>query len=509
MDTVVEMHGIDKFFNNIKVNDQVDFALRKGEIHCLLGENGAGKTTLMNILYGLYTMEAGNITMAGKAVTIKNPLHAIEHGIGMVHQHFKLVDTLSVYENIILGCEETKNGFLVRRESMQKISKIAADCGFAFDLDAKVSGLPIGVKQRVEIIKALYKGAHVLILDEPTSVLTPQEVDEIFVTLNKLKAQGTSIVFITHKMRETFEVSDTVTVMRRGKIVATVKTSETSSEELANMMVGRSITAPKLPARQRAENETPILSVNELFYSAKEGADLHGINLDIYPGEIVGIAGVDGNGQAQLVELLAGIHSPTSGAIMLDGKDISSLTPRKIIDRGLALIPDDRHKLGLVNNFDMTHNLLLGKQWRGDASRGGLVKWKHLGLKADVLIREYDISPPEKALPLKNFSGGNQQKVIIARELSSENLRLVVAFQPTRGLDIGAIEFVQKQLLRMRNEGKAILLISAELDEVRTMSDRIAVIFEGRLLDTRPAAAFSEQELGLLMAGEVKERQPA
>ena len=509
MDYVVEMRGIDKSFNNIKVNDHVDFMLRKGEIHCLLGENGAGKTTLMNILYGLYDMEAGAITVDGMPVAIKNPLHAIELGIGMVHQHFKLVDTLSVYENIILGCEETKNGFLVRRESVQKIKQLAADCGFAFDLDAKISSLPIGVKQRVEIIKALYKGAKILILDEPTAVLTPQEVDEIFITLNKLKAQGTSIVFITHKMRETFEVSDAVTVMRKGKIVARVETAQTTPEELANMMIGRNIMIPRLTARNAAENEAPVLCLRDVSYAARQGACLHNIDLAIYPGEIVGIAGVDGNGQAQLVELLAGIHNPTSGTITLDGQDITCLSPRKIIDKGVALIPDDRHKLGLVTSFDVTHNLLLGKQWRRDASRAGLVKWAHMGREADALIKEYGIYPPQKKLLLKGFSGGNQQKVIIARELSAENLRLVVAFQPTRGLDIGAIEFVQKQLLRMRSEGKAILLISAELEEVRAMSDRIAVIFEGRLLDTRPAGEFNEQELGLLMAGETKERHPA
>ena len=501
MANAVEMLGIDKSFNGIKVNDSVDFTLQQGEIHCLLGENGAGKTTLMNILYGLYTMEAGRILIEGKQMSIKSPLHAISLGIGMVHQHFKLVDTLSVYENIVLGQEETRYGFLRRDRSTKSIEELARNCGFSFDLNARIAPLPIGVKQRVEIIKALYKGAKILILDEPTAVLTPQEVDEMFVTLNKLKSQGTSIVFITHKMRETFEISDRVTVMRKGKIVATMNTKETNASELANHMVGRSIVSPRLSERTHDSSRQPVLSIKNVTATVKDGMSIRDVSLNIYPGEIVGIAGVDGNGQTQLVELLCGIRKPDSGKIELNGHNIVNDSPRKRIDAGMGLIPDDRHKLGLINSLDVTQNLVLGKQRLPKMSRFGLLKWKSLYNYADKLIKDYDIYPPQRKLPLSGFSGGNQQKVIVARELSSESLSLVIAFQPTRGLDIGAIEFVQKQLLQMRAQGKAILLISAELDEVRTMSDWIAVIYEGKLVAQRAGDAFAEQQLGLLMAG--------
>ena len=497
----VEMRGIDKSFNGSKVNDDVHFILKKQEIHALLGENGAGKTTLMNILYGLYKAERGEILVEGKRLDIPDPLTAISHGIGMVHQHFMLVETLTAYENIVLGAEETKAGFLYRCESQKCIKQIIEDSGLIVNLDAKINTLSIGAKQRVEILKVLYKGAKILILDEPTAVLTPQETDELFVILKRLRERGTSIVLITHKMRETFAVSDHITVMRKGKIVESVKTSDTNAASLAMSMVGRNV---QISGYEKSHEIGEVLvRAENLSTSIRDAKNLQDVSFEIRRGQIFGIAGVDGNGQSQLVDALIGIIHPCKGIVYLGDKDITKTGPDRQMKYGIAVIPEDRNAMGLVANFTVTENLFLGKQRTSLACKGGFLKIKDLNKIAEKCIEKFDITPPERNLPAKGFSGGNQQKIIVARELSTENIQLVIAVQPTRGLDIGATEFVHKQLMQMRDEGKAILLISTELDEVRNLSDQIAVMYEGKLLANRTAQTYSEQELGLPMAGKV------
>lgn len=500
-DICVEMRGIEKSFHGSKVNDDIHFVLRKQEIHALLGENGAGKTTLMNILYGLYQAERGEIFIEGNCLNISDPLTAISHGIGMVHQHFMLVDTLTVYENIILGSEETKAGFLHRDVSQKRIEKIIEDSGLVVDLDAKIHTLPIGAKQRVEILKVLYKGAKILILDEPTAVLTPQETDELFVILRRLRENGTSIVLITHKMRETFAVSDQITVMRKGKIIESVKTSDTDPSRLAMSMVGRGV---QTSGYEKSNDIGEVLvRVDHLSTSIKGLKNLQDISFGIRKGQIFGIAGVDGNGQSQLVDVLIGVTQPYKGQIYLGDKDITKTGPDRQVKYGVAVIPEDRNSMGLVANFTVTENLFLGKQRTSLASKRGFLKLKNMEETADACIKEFDICPAKRDLLAKGFSGGNQQKIIVARELTAENIQLVIAVQPTRGLDIGATEFVHKQLMKMRDEGKAILLISTELDEVCNLSDQIAVMYEGKILADRAAQTYSEEELGLLMAGKM------
>lgn len=491
------MRGIKKCFGEVKALDSVDFTLCKGEIHALLGENGAGKTTLMNVLYGLYSPDEGEVIYNGKKENITNPLKAIKLGIGMVHQHFMLIDTLTAYENIILGCEETKYGFLRKVESKKAIEKLIANSGLTVDLDKKVSALPIGVRQRVEIIKALYKGANVLILDEPTAVLTPQETDELFEILKKLKDAGTSIIIITHKMRETFAISDRVTVMRKGKVVINLNVEETDPEELAMYMVGRDV---NISGYEKSSSFEEIsLRVENISTNNKNSKNLRNLNLKIKKGEIFGIAGVDGNGQSLLSDILIGVTKPTQGKVILNEVDITELSPSQRMELGVAVIPEDRNVQGLVGNFNVTQNLLLGRQRK--AGKHGFLNWKLLTKDAQKKIDEFNIMPPIETLPAKSFSGGNQQKIVIARELSEKNINLIIAIQPTRGLDIGAIDFVHRELIKKRDEGAAVLLISTELDEIRRLSNRLAVIYEGEFLVEGETSDFTEQDLGLYMAG--------
>lgn len=502
MEDVLVMKGICKEFSGFLANDQVDFSLRKGEVHCLLGENGAGKTTLMNILFGLYTADAGEITLFGEPAVIPNPQKAIEKGIGMVHQHFMLFEPMTVYENIIMGCEETRYGFLSKTESEAAIRSLTEDCGFTLDLNAKIESLPIGSKQKVEILKALYRGARILVLDEPTAVLTPQETDELFVILNRLKQLGTSIILITHKMRETFAIADRITVMRRGKTVHCDDACKTTPGKLAETMVGRRVNLESYEKSQKISDD--ILVVKDLKTHTEGKRNLLNIDLTIRSGEILGIAGVDGNGQSELVQALVGVMPVSSGMILLNGTDITHLSPDKRMKLGLAIIPEDRNKMGLVPDFTVAENILLGSQNLPEYSHLGFIKWRRVRSHSRQLIKEYNITPDRDDLLSRVFSGGNQQRIIVARELSTEGVILVIASQPVRGLDIGAAEFVNNQLIKMRDNGAAILLVSTELDDIKALSDTIAVMYEGEIVSVGKASEYTDTSLGYLMAGQTE-----
>ena len=506
-DTIIQMNGIDKSFYGQKALDGVDFTLRRGEIHSLLGENGAGKTTLMNILYGLYIKDAGDVYLNGDLVNFSKPINAISNGIGMVHQHFMLEEPMSVYENIVLGKEETRFGFLKSNQSKKKIEQIMEESGLRVDLNAKINTLPIGLKQRVEILKALYRDARVLIMDEPTAVLTPQETDELFVTLKRLKQNGTSIVLITHKLRETYAIADRITVMRRGHIISTNRTCDISPQELVQHMVGKSVDIDKCSHEQHFGKTS--LRLENVSTNLPDRMNLKSINLSLVEGEILGIAGVDGNGQSSLSDMLIGVIHPSAGEVYLYDNNITKNNPRQQNDAGVAVIPEDRHSMGQIPNFSVTENIILGCQRRKKYQNFGFIRKKQAEQAAMAAVEKYDVHPTATDLCVKDFSGGNQQKIIVARELENEGVKLVIASQPTRGLDIGATFFVHQQLIRMRDEGKTILLISTELDEIRSLSDRIAVMFEGEILDVRKAEEFSVEQLGLLMAGKKEAVQDA
>ena len=505
-DTIIQMNGIDKSFYGQKALDGVDFTLRRGEIHSLLGENGAGKTTLMNILYGLYIKDAGDVYLNGDLVNFSKPINAISNGIGMVHQHFMLEEPMSVYENIVLGKEETRFGFLKSNQSKKKIEQIMEESGLRVDLNAKINTLPIGLKQRVEILKALYRDARVLIMDEPTAVLTPQETDELFVTLKRLKQNGTSIVLITHKLRETYAIADRITVMRRGHIISTNRTCDISPQELVQHMVGKSVDIDKYSHEQHFGKTS--LRLENVSTNLPDRMNLKSINLSLVEGEILGIAGVDGNGQSSLSDMLIGVIHPSAGEVYLYDNNITKNNPRQQNDAGVAVIPEDRHSMGQIPNFSVTENIILGCQRRKKYQNFGFIRKKQAEQAAMAAVEKYDVHPTATDLCVKDFSG-NQQKIIVARELENEGVKLVIASQPTRGLDIGATFFVHQQLIRMRDEGKTILLISTELDEIRSLSDRIAVMFEGEILDVRKAEEFSVEQLGLLMAGKKEAVQDA
>lgn len=499
MEPVVQMKGITKNFPGVKANDGIDFTLYKGEIHALLGENGAGKTTLMNILYGLYQQDEGEIFIKGKKVKILSPNDAISHGIGMVHQHFMLVEPFTVTENIVLGAEPAKNGVLDLKAAEKQVKELAGKYGLDVDPAAKISDISVGMQQRVEIIKALYKGADILILDEPTAVLTPQEVDELIGIMDNLVKQGKSIIFITHKLKEVMRVSHRVTVIRKGRVIDTLKTRDTSPENLAEKMVGRKVLLRV--KKQDKKPGKPILQIKGLKALDNRGIEvLRGVNLEVREGEILGIAGVDGNGQTELVEALTGLRKISHGSIKMLGREISNLNPKEIFSRGVAHIPEDRQKRGLVLEYSIAENLILGKHHKTPFSKGIKINFGSIKQNADKLIKEYDIRTPTEKVEAKTLSGGNQQKVVIAREFS-RNPVFIVAAQPTRGLDVGAIEFVHKKLVEMRDQGKGILLISFELDEILSLSDRIAVIYEGSIIGEVSAEKATEEELGLMMAG--------
>jgi simple sugar transport system ATP-binding protein len=499
MEYVIEMLGIRKEFPGIVANDNITLQLKQGEIHALLGENGAGKSTLMNVLFGLYQPEQGEIRVRGKAVKITNPNIANDLGIGMVHQHFMLVDKFTVTENIILG-KETKSGLKIDlKKAEQEVREISERYGLAVDPQAKIADISVGMQQRVEILKTLYRGAEILIFDEPTAVLTPQEIKELIQIMKTLIKEGKSIILITHKLKEIMEVCDRCTVIRKGVGIGTVNVSETNPNELASLMVGREVTFKTEKAD--AKPAQSVLEINGLIVKDSRGLTaVNNLNLDVKAGEILGIAGVDGNGQTELIEAISGLRKSESGSIQLNGKEIRNLPPRKITEAGTGHIPQDRHKHGLVLDFPIGENMVLQTYYKSPFSKTGVLNFKQIYQKAKSLIQEFDVRTPSEFTLARALSGGNQQKAIIGREVD-RNPDLLIAAQPTRGLDVGAIEFIHKRLIEQRDNGKAVLLLSFELDEILNVSDRIAVIYEGEIVAIVNPKETTEQELGLLMAG--------
>lgn len=499
MEYVIEMLNIRKVFGNFVANDNITLQLKKGEIHALLGENGAGKSTLMNVLFGLYQPDGGEIRVKGQKVNITDPNVANELGIGMVHQHFMLVDTFTVTENIILGSEPKKGGIIDIKRAEQEVRELSERYGLAVDPTAKIADISVGMQQRVEILKTLYRGADILIFDEPTAVLTPQEIHELIQIMKKLVKEGKSIILITHKLKEIMEVCDRVTVIRRGKGIATLNVSETNPNELASLMVGREVQFKT--EKKPAQPGKPVLEIKDLVVKDARGvAAVNHLDLTVHAGEIVGIAGVDGNGQTELIEALTGLVKVESGSILLNGRDITNLPPRKITEAGVGHIPQDRHKHGLVLDFPIGENMVLQTYYKSPYSKRGILNFKAIYDKARQLIAEFDVRTPDEFTKARALSGGNQQKAIIGREVD-RNPDLLIAAQPTRGLDVGAIEFIHKRLIEQRDQGKAVLLVSFELDEVMNVSDRIAVIYEGKIVAIVDPKETTEQELGLLMAG--------
>ncbi|OAB39191.1 heme ABC transporter ATP-binding protein [Paenibacillus macquariensis subsp. defensor] len=497
---VVELKQITKRFSGIVANDSISLKLHKGEILALLGENGAGKSTLMNILFGLYQPDEGSIEIKGKPVSIDNPNKAIELGIGMVHQHFKLVQPFTVTENIILGMEPKKLGFhLDYKTATAKIKSLSDQYGLKVDPNSKVSEISVGMQQRVEILKTLYRGADILIFDEPTAVLTPQEITDLMFIMRRLVDEGKSIILITHKLKEIMHISDAVTIIRRGKVVDTLKTSETDPNTLAEKMVGRNVSF-KIDKKAATPGES-ILAVRDLMLKNKEGVSvLDGLSLDVRAGEILGVAGVDGNGQSELIEALTGLRKVDSGSVTMKGMELANRTPRFVSEQGVSHIPEDRHKHGLVLDFSMSENMVLETYYKAPFNKGGFLNQQEIDKQAKKLIEAFDVRTPSIETKARSLSGGNQQKAIIAREIDKKP-ELLIAAQPTRGLDVGAIEFVQQQLISQRDQGKAVMLISFELDEIMNVADRIVVIYEGRIVGEVLPEHTNDQELGLMMSG--------
>ncbi len=507
MPPILELRGITKKFPGVLANDHIDLVLNEGEILALLGENGAGKTTLMNILYGLYKPDEGEIMVRGEKVEIINPHDAIRLGIGMVHQHFMLVPVFTVTENVMLGVESTKAGiFLDRQAATERIQDISSKFQLNVDPLAHVEDLSVGVQQRVEIIKVLYRQADILIFDEPTAVLTPQEVEEFFKVIHSLIEQGKSIIFITHKLGEVMSVADRIMVLRGGRVVGATSPKETDEASLANMMVGREVILKV--EKEAAEVGDITLNVEDLHVRDDRHLEaVKGVSFQVRAGEVLGIAGVQGNGQKELVEALTGLRKIEAGNVGLLGRDISKASPRKIREAGSAHVPEDRQQDGLVLSFTVSDNLVLNTYYESPFTKGLNLSQKEIDKAAQERVGQFDIRTPGISIPVANLSGGNQQKVIVARELSRP-IKLLIASQPTRGLDVGSIEYIHGQIIRKRNEGCAVLLVSPELDEVMNLADRIAVMFAGRILAILPAEQASREQLGLLMAG-ITESVPA
>ena len=496
---VLELVGITKQFPGVLANDHVDFDLRAGEVHALLGENGAGKSTLMNIVYGLYHPDEGEIRVNGRRIKIGSPSEAIDHGIGMVHQHFMLIPVMTVAENIVLATEPTRAGVLLDLEGAERrVREISNEYGLAVDPRARIQNITVGQQQRVEILKALYRGADILILDEPTAVLTPQEAHELFAIIRSLTEQGKSIIFISHKLNEVTEIADRITVLRRGKKIETLRAEGATEESLARLMVGREVLLRVDKAA--ATPTTPRLTVDSLYVDDDRGIEkVRSVTFDVRGGEIVGIAGVDGNGQTEMIDAITGLRSPKAGRIVVDGEDVTNEGAQESLDAGLGHIPEDRQRRGLVLDFSIAENLALHDYDHPPASRLGWLYPKRLIAKAAKLIREFDVRGGGPQTHAGGLSGGNQQKVILAREID-RNPAVLIAAQPTRGLDVGAIEFVHRRLVEERDEGRAVLLISLELEEILSLSDRILVMYEGQIVGEFPPGV-SEEELGVAMTG--------
>jgi simple sugar transport system ATP-binding protein len=495
---LLELKGITKRFPGVVANDHVDFDLVKGEVHALLGENGAGKSTLMNILYGLYHPDEGQISLRGEPARIDSPHAAIDAGIGMVHQHFMLIPVMTVAENIVLAVEPRKGPFLDLDTANEKVREISKRFGLAVRPEARIESISVGMQQRVEILKALYRGAEILILDEPTAVLTPQEAEELFQIIRSLQAEGKSIIFISHKLGEVLAIADRITVLRRGKTIETIPREGATEESLARLMVGRDVLlrVEKTPGQPGA----PLLRVEDLRVREERGLEcVRGISFEVRAGEIVGIAGVDGNGQTELVEAITGLRKPEAGRIVVGGEDVTDETARQCFDAGLGHIPEDRQRRGLVLDFSLAENIALHDYRKRPDSKWGWLYPKRLLARAGNLLKEFDVRGGGPKTPASSLSGGNQQKVILAREISRDPAILVAA-QPTRGLDVGAIEFVHRRLVTERDEGRGILLVSFELDEILSLADRILVIYEGQIVGEY-SPDVTEEELGIAMTG--------
>jgi simple sugar transport system ATP-binding protein len=496
---VLELRGITKQFPGVLANDHIDFDLRRGEVHALLGENGAGKSTLMSILYGLYTADSGQILMNGKPVTISSPKHAIELGIGMVHQHFMLIPVMTVTENIVLAQEPTHAAVLLDEKAAEKrVADVARTFNFAVDPHARVQDITVGQQQRVEIMKALYRNADIVILDEPTAVLTPQEAKELFEILRTLTREGISVIFISHKLNEVLQIADRISVLRRGKLIETIPREGATEAGLARSMVGREVLLRV--EKKPAQPGEPLLQVDDLVVRDDRGLEaVRGVSLEVRTGEIVGIAGVDGNGQSELIDALTGLRRPASGRIVIAGHDLSHATAREALDAGMGHIPEDRQRRGLVLEFNLAENLVLHDYGKEPFSYLGWMNPRRWVRWARGLLTEFDVRGGGPTTRGASLSGGNQQKVVIAREVARDPSVLIAA-QPTRGLDVGAIEFVHRRLVEQRDAGKAVLLVSLELEEIVSLSDRILVLYEGRIVSEFPPDV-TEEELGFAMVG--------
>lgn len=496
---ILDMQNITKIFPGVKANDNVNLSIKKGEIHALVGENGAGKTTLMNVLYGLYEPEKGKVFYEGERVNLEGPQAAINLGIGMVHQHFMLVDPLTVTENIILGNEPRQGLKINQKKAREEVKNISEKYGLYVNPDAKIQDISVGMQQRVEIIKTLYRGAELLIFDEPTAVLTPQEIDELFEIFRSLKEQGKTIIFITHKLKEVTEITDRITVLRSGKSIDTVNTADVTEADVAELMVGRPVLLEV--EKEKSKPGADFLEIENL--KVKNNRDIiavNGVSLTVQKGEILGIAGVEGNGQSELIEAITGLRKIESGQVKIDGQETTGFNARQIKRKSVAHIPEDRQKRGLVMNFDLKENMILGYHDLEPFSKNGIMNYNNIIDYTAELLEEFDVRGGDDATEAKSLSGGNQQKVIVAREFS-HNPELLIASQPTRGVDVGSIEFIHKQIVNRRDQGTAVLLVSAELSEILSLSDRIAVIFEGEIVDILDVEDADERKLGNLMTG--------
>lgn len=502
---VIEMREITKKFGDFVANDHINLNLRKGEIHALLGENGAGKSTLMNMLAGLLQPTSGKIAIDGQVVTIDSPSKSSQLGIGMVHQHFMLVEAFTVAENIILGNETVKNGLLDLKKASQEISDLSEKYGLAVDPSAKVADISVGAQQRVEILKTLYRGADILIFDEPTAVLTPSEIQELMGILKNLIKEGKSIILITHKLDEIRAVADRVTVIRRGKSIETVSVAGATSEDLAEMMVGRSVSFKT--EKKPSNPQDVVLSIKDLVVNENRGIPaVKDLSLEVRAGEIVGIAGIDGNGQSELIQAITGLRKVKSGSIVIKGQEVTKYSSRQITELSVGHVPEDRHRDGLVLPMTLAENIALQTYYKEPLSQKGILNYPKINEYARKLMEEFDVRGANELVPAKGFSGGNQQKAIIAREIDRDPDLLIVS-QPTRGLDVGAIEYIHKRLIEERDRGKAVLVVSFELDEILNLSDRIAVIHDGKIQGVVLPDQTNKQELGILMAGGVLEKE--